>query len=43
MNMMWFMGMCLLGTVVIGGYFIHLDNKRKAAAAKREQSSNEAE
>ena len=25
MNMMWFMGMCLLSTVIIGGFFIHRD------------------
>ena len=24
MNMMWFMGMCLLSTVIIGGFFICL-------------------
>ena len=35
MNMMWFMGMCLLSTVIIGGFFIH------AAANKKGQSSKE--
>lgn len=35
MNMMWFMGMCLLSTVIIGGFFIHRDNKRNAAANKK--------
>ena len=41
MNMMWFMGMCLLSTVIIGGFFIHRDNKRNAAANKKGQSSKE--
>ena len=50
MNMMWFMGMCLLSTVIIGGflaailiplYFVYQDNKRKAAAGKKGQSSKE--
>lgn len=36
MNMMWFMGMCLLSTVIIGGFFIHRDNKRNAAANKKD-------
>lgn len=43
MNMMIFIGMCVCSTAIIGGYFIHLDNKRKAAAEKKEQSSKEAE
>lgn len=41
MNMMWFMGMCLLSAVIIGGFFIHRDNKRNAAANKKGQSSKE--
>ena len=40
MNMMWFMGMCLLSTVIIG-FFIHRDNKCNAAANKKGQSSKE--
>ena len=42
MNMMWFMGMCLLSTVIIGEFFIHRDNKRKADANKKRQSSKES-
>ena len=41
MNMMWFMGMCLLSTVIIGGFFIHRYNNRNAAANKKGQSSKE--
>ena len=41
MNMMWFMGMCLLSTVIIPLYFVYQDNKRKAAAGKKGQSSKE--
>ena len=41
MNMMWFMGICLLSTVIIGGFFIHRYNKRTAAANKIGQTSNE--
>lgn len=43
MNMMWFMGMCLLSTVIIGGFFIHRDNKRNAAANKKDSLQRKAE
>lgn len=42
-NMMWFMGMCLLSTVIIGGFFIHRDNKRNAAANKKDSLQRKAE
>lgn len=43
MNMMIFIGMCVLAMTIIGGYFVHQENKREAAAEKKEQSSKETE
>ena len=47
MNMMWFMGMCLLSTVIIGGFFIHRDNniirKTKNSSFKNEKSKKEVD
>lgn len=40
MNYVYFMGLAVLLTAIIGGIFIHLDNKRQEIARKDKQSSD---
>lgn len=38
-----FIGVCVIGTTIIGLFFVHQENKREAEARKKQQSSEKSE